>query len=1110
MSRRLAPGLVAACILMTALLVSCSNDEDPVQPECNLSLQLPNGGEVWKSGQVYALGWQSDGPCGSDIRIELLHDGQACLTIADSTADDGTHLWTCEPCSADTAEYRVRIKDLNSGRSDRSSAEFIISEFRGATLQLDPAMDIDRTVLGDILPILWHSSDIRGDQVRIELLCSGTVCDTIAASVDNIGSFSWVVAASGTDSCGYTIRITDLVTGALNESTKPFCILTVPPPITVTSPNGGELWAEKSQYDITWDYSAVTGDSAGIELLHGGEVCLTITANTDNDGSFPWTAVACGVDSAGYAVRVTDLTTGYADESDSTFTLSPTPSSLTVTYPVGGEQWHAGSSYAILWSHEGAAGEEVAIELLRGSSLISTISGGTENDGSFLWTAVALAGDPCAYTIRITDPTTGVSGESDSTFCIIPTPTTLSVTYPNGGEEWEAGSAHDILWSHTGAAGDSVVIELLCNSALCDTIVAATLNNGRLTWVAAVCINDSLACDSCSYTVRITDLATGATDASDAAFCIPPPALIILSPNGGEAWRDGISQNITWTSTGTAGDSVKLLLLRNGTMCDTIASSAANSGSYSWTPGRCGSDSSGYQVCITDLTTTASDESDAAFTIPPPILTVSDPDGGEQWVTGTAYSITWNVLGTAGDSVKIELLQEEEVCVTITVSAANSGSFWWTAARCGSDSCDYRVRVTDLTTGSSDQSDNSFCILVALTVTAPNGGEIWNEGTACEISWSHAGPTGESVSIELLRNGSVCDTITSSTDPDGSFSWLATPCAGDSSGYTIRVTDNGIGATDASDSTFSIIPTPSSLSLTYPNGGELWIEENSYAIIWTHAGVAGSTVLIELLRDGSACDTIAASAANSGNLPWTAARCGTDSTGYRVRITDPTAGVSDVSDTTFSISPHPSSLTVTYPNGGETWDEGTSYAITWTHAGSAGDSVRIELLRSGTVCDTIASHAANSGSYPWSAALCGTDSSGYTVRVTDLTTAASDVSNAPFIISPTPSSLTVIYPNGGEILVTGSTYGLSWTHAGPAGDNVKVELLRAGSLCATISSSTPIGQTFPWVAAPCAGDSCGYAIRVTDLTTSATDTSDATFSIPTSVGMATPMTPPAR
>ena len=42
-----------------------------------------------------------------------------------------------------------------------------------------------------------------------------------------------------------------------------------------------------------------------------------------------------------------------------------------------------------------------------------------------------------------------------------------------------------------------------------------------------------------------------------------------------------------------------------------------------------------------------------------PRLEVTEPDGGETWLEGSACSIAWEVTGTAGPTVRIELLRDD-------------------------------------------------------------------------------------------------------------------------------------------------------------------------------------------------------------------------------------------------------------------------------------------------------------------------------------------------------------------------------------------------------------------------------------------------------------------
>ena len=80
-------------------------------------------------------------------------------------------------------------------------------------------------------------------------------------------------------------------------------------------------------------------------------------------------------------------------------------------------------------------------------------------------------------------------------------------------------------------------------------------------------------------------------------------------------------------------------------------------------------------------------------------------------------------------------------------------------------------------------------------------------------------------------------------------------------------------------------------------------------------------------------NSIIASTPNTGTANWTVT--GPATTQARIRITSldvPT--VSDTSDANFAIL---QSITVTSPNGGESWAVGSTQPITWTSVGLTGN-----------------------------------------------------------------------------------------------------------------------------------------------------------------------------
>lgn len=100
------------------------------------------------------------------------------------------------------------------------------------------------------------------------------------------------------------------------------------------------------------------------------------------------------------------------------------------------------------------------------------------------------------------------------------------------------------------------------------------------------------------------------------------------------------------------------------------------------------------------------------------------------------------------------------------------------------------------------------------------------------------------------------------------------------------------------------------------------------------------------------------------------------------------------------------SVTVTAPNGGESWAGGSARTITWTSTGVG--NVKLEYTLDGSTWSVIAaSTAASAGSYAWT--VPNSASTAARVRVSDAAAATvSDVSNAPFTITTSASPANVI------------------------------------------------------------------------------------------------------
>jgi hypothetical protein len=195
----------------------------------------------------------------------------------------------------------------------------------------------------------------------------------------------------------------------------------------------------------------------------------------------------------------------------------------------------------------------------------------------------------------------------------IPVTSRIVVNSPDGSEHWTCGDTPTINWTYTGNPGSAVKIELLKAGLVVQTISSYTSNDGTFSsWTVPAGLETGT-----DYKVRITGTDNPSiTDMSDADFTITDP-IVVTSPNGGESWLCNTTPVITWTTDGSAGNQVKIELLKANAMVQVISSSTANDGYFtSWTMPAGLATGTDYRIRITSISNPAiTDMSDSYFSI---------------------------------------------------------------------------------------------------------------------------------------------------------------------------------------------------------------------------------------------------------------------------------------------------------------------------------------------------------------------------------------------------------------------------------------------------------------------------------------------------------------
>ncbi|MCK4766532.1 MAG: hypothetical protein KAW12_30335 [Candidatus Aminicenantes bacterium] len=827
------------------------------------------------------------------------------------------------------------------------------------------------------------------------------------------------------------------------------------------------------------------------------------TANVENGWSGTVTPTL-----AGYIFEAPSTT--YTDvNSDQTTDYTASGVSITVTSPNGGEKLDVGSVYDITWTSYGNVGNVKIQYSTNGGNYWRMITSSTENDGLYDWTVPGTPSGNCLIRILEKDNDGGPSDVSDAVFSIVsPVLDSLTLRSPNGGETWFSDrTLPEITWYSSGGFDNVTLFYSTDKGATWKTIAQSTPNDGSYSWNLTGPYTPS---DECLVRITANDGSgdSGPSDVSDAVFSIgfpPSPGFWLTAPKGGEQLPVGSRFNITWESRGIRED-VKIMYSADGQDTFTVITAATeNDGEYEWIVPDTPSDQ-----CTVIISKTGGgepdDSSDQPFSIVQPsesVLRVLSPNGGESWDAGSLQEIAWSCAGDI-NNVTIDYSKDKGATwKQVVLTTPNDGSFEWTVPETPSDLCLVRVTSNDGDPDPvpSDVSDDVFSIVIpgpVIRVISPNGGEQLVTGSRTTITW-YANNTREDVKIEYsTTGGDTWTAIAGATANNGKYDWTVPDVTSEI--CLVRISQTSGQPVDLSDKVFSIVP-PLSQDITVisPNGRESWTAGSQQVIKWSSNGEINNVTIEYSTDNGYTWKMIVQTTPDDGTFDWTVPDTVSDKCLVRVSANngDPDPVPSDVSDQVFSIVLSvPGEFKVTSPNGGESWEVGSSQSITWNSSGTI-NSVMLEYsYDNGNSRSTIESSVSNSGTYDWNVPDAVSDECLVRVTANDGSgdPKPADVSDEVFsIVLPSAPTIRLIMPNGGEELTVSTIYKISW-YGSNTREPVKIEYsTNAGDAWTEIVGATENDGEYDWIVPDEPSQIC--LVRIGESGGQAVDVSDAVFSI---------------
>ena len=498
---------------------------------------------------------------------------------------------------------------------------------------------------------------------------------------------------------------------------------------------------------------------------------------------------------------------------------------------------------------------------------VSIASGGT---ATMPWSPLA---DSSKYDWYVTS-TDGVNTTTSATFhfSVDPVP---SLTSPNGGEVWEAGSVKQIKYN--GGYANNLRLEYTTNGTTWN-LITNSASGSSFNWTVPNT-------PSTNYKVRIINPAATPVsgDTSNAAFTvyIPTPTLQLTAPNGGTVYSLGQNINVTWTSTVLTNVNLDYSL-DSGATWNVIASNlAATPATYNWQIPSVQS-----TKALVRVTNSADpllfDVSNATFTIGSDTLIRygfvwkyldNGTNQGTAWEDSTFNDNTWS----AGPA---ELGYGDGDEATVISFGPSSTNKYITT---------YFRRKIFIPNAAVYNSYKLNLVRDDGAVVYVNSNEVWRSNM----------PTGTITSSTFASSnvaGSAESAVNTTTIGNANFV----------SGWNTIAVEVHNDAVTSSDISFrleliGLLAPTNPVTVNAPNGGELWYPNTVKNITWTNLSLSGNVKIEFSTNNGSTWTTISSTTpASAQTFAWTVPNL--PSGQCLVRVSDANNALSnDVSNSAFAI-----------------------------------------------------------------------------------------------------------------------------------------------------------------------------------------------------------------
>jgi hypothetical protein len=407
---------------------------------------------------------------------------------------------------------------------------------------------------------------------------------------------------------------------------------------------------------------------------------------------------------------------------------------------------------------------------------------------------------------------------------------------------------------------------------------------------------------------------------------------------------------------------------------------------------------------------------------------VISPNGGETWIYGSTATIQWQNLGVP-DNFYIWISEDNGVnwlqyLLEYGQTGLNESPIFVNFQNTNLA----RVKIVSVTNPQIyDVSDNAFSVIYPeYYIYSPPSGVVYYQGAEVSVQWW----TGNSGPVDIHFSSDNGLTWMQVGAGITSYPYIFIAPVVNSTECLIKVSNAANPAIYSTGQVFSVLSLPE-VTLTSPNGGEIWHYGESNTVSWS--GINLSPYLtIDLSVNGGATWQYYAyveSGASGGTVALLTPSIATDNA--LLRIYDayfPTA--SDVSDAPFTVVVPP--FIIYEPVAGSAFYTGQPISVRWDATTPADANIELS-LDNGNTFETVASNMPSNIPF---AIINGsaTASGNCVIKIVDSNDPSSFALSQVFRIINAPV-LSLISPDGGELLDNDSTYSITFSYSGELPEN---------------------------------------------------------------------------